>query len=88
MPNSLPDSGRSKNKPTSITVSGGNSSTYLYIFVPSDKSDITSLSASGFDVPFSKVESNKSLVVNNNKSANYKVFKTNGSVKADTFKIA
>ena len=88
VPSSLPASGRSKNKPTSITVSGGNSSTYLYIFVPSDKSDITSLSASGFDVPFSKVESNKSLVVNNNKSANYKVFKTNNSVKADTFKIA
>ena len=88
VPSSLPTSGRSKNKPTSITVSGGSSSTYLYIFVPNNKSDITSLSASGFDVPFSKVESNKSLVVNNNKSANYKVFKTNDSVKADTFKIA
>ena len=88
VPSSLPTSGRSNTKPTEITVSGGNSSTYLYIFVPSNKSDITSLSASGFDVPFSKVESNKSLVVNNNKSANYKVFKTNNSVKADTFKIA
>lgn len=87
LPSSLPTSGRSKSKPSSITVSGGNSSTYLYIFVPADNSDITSLTASGFDVPFSKISSSTSLVVNNNKSATYKVFKTNDPVKADTFKL-
>lgn len=87
LPSSLPTSGRSKSKPSSITVSGGNSSTYLYIFVPTDNSDITSLTASGFDVPFSKISSSTSLVVNNNKSATYKVFKTNDPVKADTFKL-
>jgi hypothetical protein len=86
-PSSLPTANRTQNKPTSITVSGGSSSTYLYIFVPSSKSDITSLTASGFDVPFSKIESSKSYVVNDGQSTTYKVFKTTDSVKGDTFKL-
>lgn len=86
-PTDLPTSSRTSSKPSSITVSGGTANTYLYIFVPASKSDITSLSASGFDVPFNKIESKKSYVVNNNKAADYKVFRTVDPVKADTFKL-
>lgn len=86
-PGDLPTTNRSKALPSSITVSGGNDNTYLYIFVPTGKGDITSMSASGFSVPFKKIETSKSYAVNNGKTNTYKIFKTEGSVKADTFSI-
>ena len=86
-PADLPTTNRSKALPSSITVSGGNDDTYLYIFVPTGKGDITSMSASGFSVPFKKIETSKSYAVNNGKTNTYKIFKTEGSVKADTFSI-
>ncbi len=86
-PLSLPTANRTQNKPTSITVSGGSSSTYLYIFVPSSKADISAITSSGFGVPFTKVESSKSYAVNNSKSTTYKVFKTDSAVIANTFSI-
>jgi hypothetical protein len=86
-PDSLPTANREESSPTSITVSGGNANTYLYIFVPSDKSDITSIKSGGFGVPFSKVETSKSYSVNNSKTAIYKVFKTSGNVASGTFDI-
>ena len=88
LPATLPTDKRTPYKPSSITVSGGSDSTYLYIFVPSTNSDITSMSASGFAVPFSKVETSKSYEVNNDQSTTYKVFKTDSTVKADTFIIS
>ena len=86
-PTTLPTSNRSRNKPTSITVSGGDSSTYLYIFVPASASDITSIKSGGFGVPFTKVETSKSYAVNDSKTTNYKVFKTDSTVVANTFDI-
>jgi hypothetical protein len=86
-PSTLPTANRTEKQPSSIIVSGGNDSTYLYIFVPIDKSDIKSMSASGFAVPFNKAAASKTYVVNNGKETTYKVFKTEGSVKADTFII-
>jgi hypothetical protein len=86
LPSSLPASNRTKNKPSSITVSGGSASTYLYIFVPTGSS-ITSIKSGGFAVPFGQAESSKSYVVNNGKSADYKVYKTSSTVVSDTFDI-
>lgn len=87
LPSSLPTSNRTQSKPTSITVSGGSDSTYLYIFVPSEAS-ISSLSAGPLAVPFTQVESSKSYAVNNGKTATYKVYKTVSTVKAETFTVA
>lgn len=87
LPTDLPTVNRNKAKPSSITVSGGNANTYLYIFVPSSKADISTIKSGGFGVPFTKVESNKSYVVNNDKSTTYKVFKTDSTVVANTFNI-
>lgn len=87
LPATLPTTNRTEKQPTSITVSGGSDSTYLYIFVPTGKSDIKSMSASGFAVPFNKAAASKTYAVNNGKETTYKVFKTEGSVKADTFII-
>lgn len=86
-PTSLPTSNRSQSKPSSITVSGGDSSTYLYIFVPSSASDITSIKSGGFGVPYTKVETSKSYAVNDGKTTTYKVFKTDSTVVANTFDI-
>lgn len=85
LPSALPATNRTEKLPSSITVSGGNDNTYLYIFVPTGKSDIKTLSASGFAVPFTKASTSKNYAVNNGKETSYKVFKTEGSVKADTF---
>jgi hypothetical protein len=86
-PSSLPTANRSQSRPSSITVSGGSSTTYLYIFVPSTASDITSIKSGGFGVPFTKVETSKSYTVNNSKTTTYKVFKTDSTVVANTFDI-
>jgi hypothetical protein len=88
LPSELPTTSRSQNLPSSITVSGGTDSTYLYIFVPSGKSDISGMTAGGFSVPFTKVSSSKAYAVNNGKQTTYKVFKTEGAVKGDTFSIS
>lgn len=87
LPEILPISNRQKNQPNSITISGGNDDTYLYIFVPIGKNDIKTMSASGFAVPFTKTIASKSYIVNNGKEATYKVFKTDSPVKGDTFVI-
>jgi hypothetical protein len=86
LPTSLPATNRTKNKPTSITVSGGNANTYLYIFVPSSKS-ISTIKSGGFGVPFTLVESNKSYAVNNGKATTFKVYKTDSTVVGNTFDI-
>lgn len=85
LPSALPTTNRTEKLSSSITVSGGNDNTYLYIFVPTGKSDIKTMSASGFAVPFTKASTSKNYAVNNGKETSYKVFKTEGSVKADTF---
>lgn len=86
LPTSLPTSNRSKNKPSSITVSGGNANTYLYIFVPSSAS-ISTIKSGGFGVPFTCVETSKSYAVNNSKSTTFKVYKTDSTVVSNTFDI-
>jgi hypothetical protein len=86
-PDNLPTENRSKAKPSSITVSGGNANTYLYIFIPTSSSDISSIKSSGFGVPFTQIETSKSYVVNNTKETTYKIFKTNGTVVNNTFDI-
>jgi hypothetical protein len=86
LPTSLPTSNRSKNKPSSITVSGGNANTYLYIFVPSSAS-ISTIKSGGFGVPFTCVETSKSYTVNNSKSTTFKVYKTDSTVVGNTFDI-
>lgn len=88
LPDYLPTSNRTKHLPNTITVSGGNDNTYLYIFVPTGKNDIKSMSAGGFAVPFTKVSNSTSYNVNNGKEATYKVFKTQGPVKGDTFVVS
>lgn len=87
LPTSLPTSNRSKNKPSSITVSGGNANTHLYIFVPSSAS-ISTIKSGGFGVPFTCVETSKSYAVNNSKSTTFKVYKTDSTVVSNTFDIA
>lgn len=87
LPAELPTANRSQFRPSSITVSGGSANTYLYIFVPSAKADISTIKSGGFGVPFTKVETGKSYIVNNNKSTTYKVFKTDSTVVANTFNI-
>lgn len=86
LPESLPTDNRSSTKPSSITVSGGSDSTYLYIFVPSGYS-ISSLSAGPLAVPITTASSSKNYVVNNNQAAAYKVYKTVSTVKAETFTV-
>ena len=86
LPASLPTYNRSKDKPSSITVSGGNANTYLYIFVPSSSS-ISSIKSGGFGVPTTLVESSKSYIVNNGNSTTFKVYKTDSTVVGNTFNI-
>lgn len=85
LPEVLPVTNRTEKLPSSITVSGGDDSTYLYIFIPTGKNDIKTMSASGFAVPFTKASASKDYDVNNGQKATYKVFKTEGTVKGDTF---
>jgi hypothetical protein len=82
--NSTLPSTRSKAAPSSITVTGGNDSTYLYIFVPTGKS-LVSLAAGPLAVPFKEVASSRSYVVNNSKATTFKVYQTIATVKAETF---
>lgn len=87
LPSSLPTAKRTSYKPGSITVSGGNANTYLYIFVPSSES-ISTIKSGGFGVPFTCVEDNKSYVVNNSKATTFKVYKTDSTVVSNTFEIS
>lgn len=88
LPSTLPTTNRSQQQPNIIEVSGGSDNTYLYIFVPSGKPDISNITASGFGVPSSKVASSKSYVVKNLKSTTYNVFKTDDVVMGDTFSVS
>lgn len=88
LPSSLPTTNRTRNLSNSISVSGGNDKTYLYLFVPTSKNDIQAMSAGGFAVPFTKISNSTSYAVNNGEKATYKIFKTDGPVKEDDFTVS